>query len=81
MVRRTGYQITFVEMVRQATVVGAQYSNYLPALLVIAVLMIAGNLALSASATRFERRLRGRRRAPLEAAAIEHEGAPAAPVV
>ncbi|MGH3563226.1 MAG: amino acid ABC transporter permease [Mycobacterium sp.] len=76
-----GYQITFVEMVRQGTVVGAQYSNYLPALIVIAVLMIAGNLTLSASATRFERRLRRSRHAPLEAAAIEPEGAPGAPVV
>ena len=53
-----GYQITFVEMVRQGTVVGSQYGNYLPALLVIAALMIAVNVALSGLATRLESRLR-----------------------
>ncbi|MEZ0384717.1 amino acid ABC transporter permease [Mycobacterium sp. pW045] len=76
-----GYQITFVEMVRQGTVVGSQYSNYLPALLVIAALMISGNLVLSAGATALERRLRRSRRTPLEAAPIEPEGTPGAQVV
>ncbi len=77
-----GYQITFVEMVRQGTVVGSTYGNYLAALVVIAALMIAANLGLSAGATWFERRLRRSRRAdPLQAATIEPEGTPAAPVV
>ncbi|MGV0627406.1 amino acid ABC transporter permease [Mycolicibacter minnesotensis] len=76
-----GYQITFVEMVRQGTVVGSQYSNYLPALLVIAALMITGNLALSAAAVGLERRLRRARHSPLDAATIEPEGAPGARVV
>lgn len=76
-----GYQITFVEMVRQGTVVGSQYSNYLPALLVIAALMITGNLALSAGAIALERRLRRSRHHPLEAATIEPEGTPGAQVV
>lgn len=76
-----GYQITFVEMVRQGTVVGSQYSNYLPALLVIAALMITGNLALSAGAIGLERRLRRSRRSPLEATTIEPEGTPGAQVV
>lgn len=76
-----GYQITFVEMVRQGTVVGSQYSNYLAALLVIAALMISGNLVLSAGATRLERRLRRARRSPLESATIEPEGTPGARVV
>lgn len=76
-----GYQITFVEMVRQGTVVGSQYSNYLPALMVIAALMIAGNLVLSAGATGLERRLRRSRHTPLEAATIEPEGTPGARVV
>ncbi|MGE2713541.1 amino acid ABC transporter permease [Mycolicibacterium litorale] len=78
-----GYQITFVEMVRQGTVVGSSYGNYIPALIVIAVLMISVNFALSALATRIERRMRRSRRgpAPLEAEAIEQEGAPAAKVV
>ncbi|OBG06221.1 amino acid ABC transporter permease [Mycolicibacter sinensis] len=76
-----GYQITFVEMVRQGTVVGSQYSNYLPALLVIAALMITANLALSAGAIALERRLRRSRHNPLAAATIEPEGTPGAQVV
>ena len=59
-----GYQITFVEMVRQGTVIGSSYGNYVPALIVIAVLMISVNFALSAAATRVERRLRRSRRTP-----------------
>lgn len=58
-----GYQITFVEMVRQGTVVGSSYGNYVPALIVIAVLMISVNFALSVAATRLERRLRRSKRA------------------
>ena len=75
-----GYQITFVEMVRQGTVVGSSYGNYVPALIVIAVLMISVNFALSCFATWLERRLRRSRRAPtpLDAGAIEQEGAPGA---
>ncbi len=76
-----GYQITFVEMVRQGTVVGSQYSNYLPALLVIAALMISGNLVLSAGAFGLERRLRRARHSTLEPAPIEPEGTPGARVV
>jgi glutamate transport system permease protein len=57
-----GYQITFVEMVRQGTVVGSSYGNYIPALVVIAVLMISLNFMLSAAATRLERRLRQSKR-------------------
>ncbi|TGD86464.1 ABC transporter permease subunit [Mycolicibacterium sp. CH28] len=63
-----GYQITFVEMVRQGTVVGSSYGNYVPALIVIAVLMISVNFALSAAATRLERRLRRSKRGPAPAA-------------
>ncbi|MGI9164375.1 MAG: amino acid ABC transporter permease [Mycobacterium sp.] len=65
-----GYQITFVEMVRQGTVIGSTYGNYVPALIVIAVLMISLNFALSAAATRLESRLRRSKRTPepLEAA-------------
>jgi glutamate transport system permease protein len=57
-----GYQITFVEMVRQGTVVGSTYGNYVPALIVIAILMISVNFALSWAATRLERRLRRSKR-------------------
>lgn len=75
-----GYQITYLEMVRQGTVIGSTYGNYVPALIVIAVLMITVNFALSAAATRVERRMRRSKRAPepLEANAIEQGGAPSA---
>jgi glutamate transport system permease protein len=78
-----GYQITFVEMVRQGTVVGSSYGNYIPALIVIALLMITVNFALSALATRLERRMRRSRRgpAPLGTGAVEQEGAPGAKAV
>lgn len=59
-----GYQITFVEMVRQGTVIGSSYGNYIPALIVMAILMIGVNFALSTAATRVERRLRQSRRTP-----------------
>lgn len=73
-----GYQITFLETVRQGTNIGAAYSNYIPALIVVAALMIAVNFALSWFAVWLERRMRRSRRAPtpLDPEAIEQEGAP-----
>ena len=65
-----GYQITFLEMVRQGTLIGAQYSNYVPALFVIAVLMIAVNVTLSWLAVRLEARLRRRSRSAAAAAPV-----------
>ncbi|MGB8502178.1 amino acid ABC transporter permease [Mycobacterium sp.] len=65
-----GYQITFLEMVRQGTLIGAQYSNYVPALAVIAVLMIAVNVTLSWLAVRLEARLRRRSRSAAAAPAV-----------
>jgi glutamate transport system permease protein len=59
-----GYQITFLEMVRQGTQVGASYGNYVPALIVIALLMISVNFALSAFATWLEGRMRRTSRGP-----------------
>jgi glutamate transport system permease protein len=78
-----GYIITFLEMVRQGVQLGAAYGNLLPALIVIAVLMISVNFALSWLATRVEARMRRSRRgpAPLESEAVETEGAPGAKVV
>ncbi|MDR3662005.1 MAG: amino acid ABC transporter permease [Mycobacterium sp.] len=78
-----GYQITFVEMVRQGTNIGAAYGNYIPALIVIAALMISLNFALSMLATRLEARLRQSRRrpAPLPAKAAVQEDAPGTPAV
>jgi glutamate transport system permease protein len=68
-----GYQITFVEMVRQGTVIGSAYGNYIPALIVIAALMIALNFALSLFATWLERRLRRSSKgpAPMEAEPLD----------
>ena len=59
-----GYQITFLEMVRQGTQVGSAYGNYVPALIVIAVLMICVNFALGSLATWLEGRLRRSKRGP-----------------
>lgn len=59
-----GYQITFLEMVRQGTQVGSSYGNYVPALIVIALLMIAVNFGLSSLATWLEGRMRRSRRGP-----------------
>jgi glutamate transport system permease protein len=65
-----GYQITFLEMVRQGTLIGAHYSNYIPALFVIAVLMIAVNATLSWLAVRVEARPRRRSRSAAAAAPV-----------
>lgn len=59
-----GYQITFLEMVRQGTQVGSAYGNYIPALIVVAVLMITVNFTLAWLATRLEGRMRRSRRGP-----------------
>ena len=71
-----GYQITFVEMVRQGTVIGSAYGNYIPALIVIAALMIALNFTLSWFATWMERRLRRSSKgpAPMEAEPLGLQG-------
>lgn len=78
-----GYQITFLEMVRQGTQVGSSYGNYVPSLIVIALLMISVNFTLSAFATKLEGRLRRSKRgpAPLEIEAVEQEGVPGAKVI
>jgi glutamate transport system permease protein len=72
-----GYQITFLEMVRQGTQVGSAYGNYVPALIVIALLMISVNFSLSWFATWVERRMRRSRRgpAPVKADAPVTQGA------
>ena len=59
-----GYQITFLEMVRQGTQAGASYRNYVPALIVVAVLMISVNFTLSWFATWLEGRMRRSRKGP-----------------
>lgn len=57
-----GYQITYVEAVRQGIQAGSAYANYIPALLVIAAVMISINLALSRLATFAEKRIRNGRK-------------------
>ncbi|MRH89756.1 ABC transporter permease subunit [Nocardia sp. SYP-A9097] len=57
-----GYQITYVEVVRAGKQLGAAEQNTIPALLVIAAIMITLNYTLSVIATRLERWLRTRKR-------------------
>jgi glutamate transport system permease protein len=78
-----GVAITYPELVSQGQNIGASFGNYLPALIVIAVLMITVNFALSSFAVWLEGRLRRSKRGtePLEAENIEQEGAPGAKVV
>lgn len=78
-----GYIITFLELVRQGVQMGTAYSNLLPALIVVAVLMISVNFTLSSAATAVEARMRRSRRgpAPLDTESVEQEGAPGAKAV
>ncbi|OBG88922.1 glutamate ABC transporter permease [Mycobacterium sp. E136] len=78
-----GYVITFLELVRQGVQMGTAYSNLLPALIVVALLIISVNFTLSWVATRVEARMRRSRRgpAPLETEAVEQEGAPGSKAV
>lgn len=74
-----GYQITYVELVRSGQQVGASQQNTIPALMVVAVIMISLNLALTFLATRLEKRLRSRRKkggAVLAADSILTDAAP-----
>jgi len=57
-----GYQITYVEIVRSGQQLGAADSNTVPALIVVAIIMIALNSALTITATRLEKRLRARKK-------------------
>lgn len=56
-----GYQIGYVEVVRSATQVASSNRNYIPSLIVVAVIMIAINYALTVLATRVEMQLRAGR--------------------
>ncbi|MGW4247592.1 amino acid ABC transporter permease [Nocardia sp. NPDC004722] len=57
-----GYQITYLEIVRKGTQLGAAEQNPIPALIVVAVIMISLNYALTVIATFVEKRLRTRKR-------------------
>ncbi|UYP20608.1 amino acid ABC transporter permease [Rhodococcus sp. Z13] len=56
-----GYLIGYVEVVRSGQQLGAFFQNYLPALLVVAAIMIALNSALTRFAMWLEKRLRSGR--------------------
>ncbi|MGW6337301.1 amino acid ABC transporter permease [Nocardia rhamnosiphila] len=57
-----GYVITYEEVVRSAQQLGAAESNTIPALIVVAIIMIVLNVLLSTIATGLEKRLRSGRR-------------------
>ncbi|MFE3544852.1 amino acid ABC transporter permease [Nocardia sp. NPDC059177] len=57
-----GYQITYVELVRSGQQEGAILGNPIPALMVVALIMITINMALTFLATRLEKRLRSGRK-------------------
>ncbi|MET8798994.1 amino acid ABC transporter permease [Nocardia sp. NPDC004568] len=57
-----GYVITYEEVVRSAQQLGAAESNTIPALIVVAIIMIVLNVLLSTIATGLEKRLRAGRR-------------------
>lgn len=53
-----GYLIGYVEVVRSGQQVGAYFANYLPSLIVVALIMIVLNTTLTIVATKLEKRLR-----------------------
>lgn len=73
-----GYLIGYLEVVRSGVMSASYYGNYLPALVVVAIVMIVINFALTAFATRLEHRLRSGRgkRGVLDAVDLEDAIAP-----
>ncbi|AYF74864.1 amino acid ABC transporter permease [Nocardia yunnanensis] len=57
-----GYQITYLEIVRKGTQLGAAEQNPIPSLIVVAIIMITINYLLTVVATRVEKWLRTRKR-------------------
>ncbi len=55
-----GYLISYAELLRQAEYVATNFSNYIPAVMVIAAIFITINFALSTAADRLARRLQSR---------------------
>ncbi|PAT15194.1 glutamate ABC transporter permease [Corynebacterium sp. NML 120412] len=56
-----GYQIGYIEVVRSGTQVASANKNYIPALIVVAIIMIAINFLLTRLASRIEHQLRAGR--------------------
>lgn len=57
-----GYQITFAELLRQGEILGSAYANTVPSIMVVAVIFILLNFALSNAAQWVESRLNRRGR-------------------
>lgn len=57
-----GYQITYAELLRQGERIGSNYGNIVPALIVVALIFIAINYALTTFAEWVETRLNRRGR-------------------
>ncbi|WP_328655820.1 amino acid ABC transporter permease [Nocardia salmonicida] len=76
-----GYQITYVELVRSGQQEGASMQNTIPALIVVALIMISLNMALSFLATTLEKRLRSRKKSGGTVLAADSILADAAPGV
>ncbi|MEU0541369.1 amino acid ABC transporter permease [Nocardia sp. NPDC005978] len=74
-----GYAITYPEVVRAGKRLGAAEQNTIPALLVVAALMIVLNYALSVVATRLEKWLRTRKRGSSAVVAADANIADATP--
>ena len=71
-----GYLIGYVEVVRSGQQLGAFFQNYLPALLVVAAIMIVLNSALTRFAIWLEKRLRSGKRKKGAVAAEDPEALP-----
>ena len=57
-----GYLVNYVEVVRSGQQLGAFFGNYLPSLIVVAVVMIVINKLLTIAATKLEQRLRANKK-------------------
>lgn len=66
-----GYAIGYIEVVRSGIKTGSYFGNYLPALIVTAIIMIAVNFALTSLANRMERRFRQGKRKTAATGAVE----------
>ena len=75
-----GYIISFTELLRSGTTFSTAYGNLIPTLIVVAVMFIVINYALSLVARLVERRLQQSRRGPRPAGGATPPGAVAAPV-
>lgn len=69
-----GYAIGYIEVVRSGIQSASYYGNYLPALVVVAIIMILLNFGLSSFATVLERRVRqGKRKGTIGDVTIEDD--------